>query len=72
MDRAACIQQAKFNYTGASRRLHDAISQSYLLCDSYYSLGDDESLTEIAATCGPSEEVMAIISGMTALLSSGQ
>lgn len=34
--RAARVQQAKFDFTGASRRLHDALSQSYLLSDPYY------------------------------------
>jgi hypothetical protein len=67
-DKAARIQQAKFDFTGASRRLRNALSlsHSYLLSDSYYRSGDDNSLTDIAAAYGASEEDFATISGATA------
>lgn len=65
-DRAARVQQAKFDFTGASRHLRNALSKSYLLSDSYCPSGDDESLTDIAAACGASEEELATITGVTA------
>jgi hypothetical protein len=69
--KAARVQQAKFDFTGVSRRLRNAISQSYLLSDDYYPSGDDDSLCEIAAACGASEEELAEISGATASPSTG-
>lgn len=52
-DKAERVQQAKFDYTGASRRLRRAISRSYLLADPYYHpSGGEESLREIAHACG--------------------
>ena len=59
-DKAARVQQAKFDFTGASRRLRTAISRSYL---PFYPSGDDESLYEIADACGASIEELAAISG---------
>jgi type IV secretory pathway VirB9-like protein len=46
-DKAARGQQAKFDFTIASRRLRNAISHSHLLSDPYYLSSDDESLLEI-------------------------
>jgi hypothetical protein len=65
-DKAARVQQSKFNFTGASRRLRNALTKSYLLSDNYYPSGDDESLLDIAAACGASEEELAGLSGVTA------
>lgn len=62
-DKAARVQQAKFDFAGASRRLRNAISRSYLLTDPYYPSGDDESLYEIAEACGANNEELASISG---------
>jgi len=62
-DKAAHVQRAKFDFAGASRRLHNAISRSYLLADPYYPSGDDESLYEIADACGTSKAELAGISG---------
>lgn len=70
-DGAARVQQAKFDFTSASRRLRKALSCSYLLSDQYYPSSDDESLTEIAATCGASKEDLASISGAMAPPSTG-
>lgn len=71
-EKAARVQQAKFDFTGASRRLRNALSRSYLLSDNYYPSSDDESLTDIAAACGASEEELAGISGVTSSPSTGQ
>jgi hypothetical protein len=71
-EKAARVQQAKFDFTGASRRLRNALSRSYLLSDIYYPSCDDESLTDIAAACGASEDEIAGISGVTALPSTDQ
>jgi hypothetical protein len=54
-------------FAGASRRLRNAISRSYLLFDPYYPSGDDESLYEIAEACGASNEDLASISGAAVL-----
>lgn len=70
--KAARVQQAKFDFTGASRRLRNALSHSYLLSDNHYYSDDDESLTEIAAACGASKEELAGISGATASPSAEQ
>lgn len=51
-DKAARVQQAKFDFTGASRRLRNVLSRSYLLSDPYYLPGGEESLCEIAEACG--------------------
>jgi hypothetical protein len=64
-DKAARGQQAKFDFTVASRRLHNAISCSHLLFDPYYLSSDDESLLEIVEACGASHEELASISGAT-------
>jgi hypothetical protein len=42
------------------------------LSDNYYPSSDDESLSEIAAACGASEEEIARIHGETASPSPGQ
>lgn len=70
-EKAARVQQAKFDFTGASRRLRDAISRSYVISDSYYPSDDDDSLSEIVAACGASKEEIAGISGATASPSTG-
>jgi hypothetical protein len=62
-DKAARVQQAKFDFTGVSRRLHNAISRSYLLSDLYYLSDNNESIYEIAEACGASNEELASISG---------
>jgi hypothetical protein len=69
--KAARVQQAKFDFTGASRRLRDAISRSYLISNSYYPSDDNDSLSEIAAACGASEGEIAGIFGATASPSTG-
>jgi hypothetical protein len=71
-DKAARVQQAKFDFNGASRRLRNALSCSHLLSDNYYPSGDDESLTDIAAACGASKEELTGLSGVMALPSTGQ
>jgi hypothetical protein len=71
-DKAARVQNAKFDYSGASRRLCNALSCFYLLSDNYYPSSDDESLSEIAAACGASEEEIARIHGETASPSPSQ
>jgi hypothetical protein len=62
---AARGQQAKFDFTGVSRCLRNAISCSHLLYDPYYLSSDDESLLEIVEACGASHEELASISGAT-------
>lgn len=69
-DKAARVQQAKFDYSGASRRLRKALSRSYLLSDKFYPSDDDDYLSDIAVACGASEEEIAGLSGVTA--STGQ
>jgi hypothetical protein len=71
-DKAARVQQAKFDFSGASRRLRNAISCSYLLSDNYYPSGDADSLTDIATACGASEEELTSIFGATATPSAEQ
>lgn len=70
-EKAARVQQAKFNFTSASRHLRDAISRSYLLVNPLSPSDVDHSLCEIAAACGASEEEVANISGATASPSTG-
>ena len=66
-DKAARVQQSKFDFSGASRRLRNALSHSYLTFDNHYPSDDTESLLDIAAACGANEEEMAEISGGAAM-----
>ena len=50
-DKAARVQQAKFDFSGASRRLRNALSRSYLFSDTFSSSDKTESLRDIAAAC---------------------
>jgi hypothetical protein len=70
-DKVSRVQQAKFDFSGASRRLRDALSHSYLISDAFSSSDETESLLEIAAACGASEEEIAGISGEAAMPPSG-
>jgi hypothetical protein len=65
-DKAARVQQAKFDFSGASRRLRNALSHSYLISDNFSS-SETESLLDIGAACGASEEEVAGISGEAAM-----
>jgi hypothetical protein len=65
--RAARVQEAKFDFNGASRRLRNALSHSYLISDSYPPHDDVESLLGIAAACGANEEEMVGMSGEAAV-----
>jgi hypothetical protein len=72
-DKAARVQKAKFDFEGASQRLRNALSNSYLLSsDGSCTSGGEESLVEIAAACGASEEEQASLSGVTAMPSEMQ
>jgi Fe-S cluster assembly ATPase SufC len=51
-DKAARVQQAKFDFSGASRRLRNILSNSYLTSPDFYVSDDTESLLDIAAACG--------------------
>lgn len=62
-DKAARVQQAKFDFIGVSRHLRNALSRSYLLSDPYYLSGGEEFLCEIADACGASKEDVESISG---------
>ena len=64
--KASRVQQAKFDYSGASRRLRTAISRSHLLSGSDSLLGEDDALVEIATACGATQEDLSIFSGVTA------
>jgi hypothetical protein len=66
-DKAARVQQAKFDFSGASRRLRNALSHSYLISDNFSSSDETESILDIAAACGASEEEVAGISGEAAM-----
>jgi hypothetical protein len=50
-DKAARVQ-AKFDFSGASRRLRNILSNSYLTSPDFYVSDDTESLLDIAAACG--------------------
>jgi hypothetical protein len=61
----ARVQMAKFDFSGASRRLRAALSRSKLLTDP--TTPDDGCiLVEIAAACGATEEEQASLTGATA------
>jgi hypothetical protein len=45
--------------------LRNALTKSYLLSDNNYPSSDDESLLDIAAACGASEEQLAGLFGVT-------
>jgi hypothetical protein len=62
--KAARVQTAKFDFSGASRRLRAALSRSKLLTDP--TTPDDGCiLVEIAAACGATEEEQASLTGAT-------
>jgi hypothetical protein len=62
-DKAARVQQSKFDYSGASRRLRNILSRSYLTSHVYYTSDDSDSLLDIATACGAIEEEAAEIAG---------
>jgi hypothetical protein len=62
-DRASRVQQAKFDFSGASRRLRTILSCSYLSSPEFSSSDDTDSLIAIAAACGATDEEVAMISG---------
>jgi hypothetical protein len=62
-DKVARVQHAKFDFSGASRRLHNILSTYYLTSPEYYASDDTDSLLDIAAACGATEEEAAVISG---------
>jgi hypothetical protein len=62
-EKAARVQLAKFDFSGASRRLRKALSRSYLTSNDSFSSDETESLLDIAAACGAKEEEVAGISG---------
>jgi hypothetical protein len=64
--KAARVQKAKFDFSGASRRLRNALSSSYLISHDYYQSDDTDSLLEIVVACGANEEEVAEISGAAA------
>jgi hypothetical protein len=57
------VQHAKFDFSGASRRLRNVLSKSYLVSPEFHSSDDTESLLDIAAACGATEEEAAMIDG---------
>jgi hypothetical protein len=64
--KAARVQIAKFDFSGASRRLRAALAHSKLLSDPTSPSGDDSILVEIAVACGTMKEEQASLEGMTA------
>jgi hypothetical protein len=64
--KASRVHQAKFDYSGASRRLRTAISRSHLLDVSDSLLGDDDALIEIALACGATQEDLSTFSAENA------
>lgn len=65
-DKALRVQHAKFDYTGASRRLRNFISKSYLISDYPYPSDDDQSLYDIAVAYGANAEEIDEINDATA------
>lgn len=62
-DKAARVQQAKFDFSSASRRLRNILSRSYLASHDFYPSDDTDSLLDIATACGATEEEAAGIAG---------
>jgi hypothetical protein len=65
-EKAARVQRAKFYFSGASRRLRKAFTNSYLVSDYPYPSDDDHSLFDIAAACGATADEISEIKGETA------
>lgn len=59
--KASRVQQAKIDFTGASRRLRRAISKTLLISNPLIPNADSEALAEVAAACGASEEDVAAL-----------
>ena len=70
-DKAARVQRAKFDFSGASRRLRNSLSRSYIISHDFSLSDDADSLMDIAAACGASEEECAGIAGEAAGPSAG-
>jgi hypothetical protein len=66
--KAACVQTAKFDFSGASHRLRAALVRSKLLTDPSTPSDDGCILAEIAAAYGATEEEQASLTGATAML----
>jgi hypothetical protein len=64
--KAARVQEAKFDFSGMSRRLRNALSRSYLASADPSSSDDNENLRDIAVACGATEEEAAEIDGEAA------
>lgn len=71
-DKAARVQGAKFDYSGASRRLRNALPHSYLISESLRPDDDDDNLSEIAAACGAEDDEVAGVFGEAAGPPGGQ
>jgi hypothetical protein len=65
--KAARVQTAKFDYSGASRRLCAALARSKLLSDPTTPDDDVGNLVEIATACGATEEEQASLGGVLAV-----
>jgi hypothetical protein len=65
-DKAARVQRAKFDFSGASRRLRNILSKSYLVSNYPYPSDDDQSLFDIATACGATAGEIEEIRGETA------
>jgi hypothetical protein len=69
--KAAHVQMAKFDFSGASRRLRAALAHSKLLSDPTSPSNDDGTIAEIAAAYGATEEEQASLEGATAMSGGG-
>jgi hypothetical protein len=65
-DKATRVQHAKFDFSGASHHLCNSLSCSYLISHDFSLSDDADSLMDIAAACGASEEECAGIAGEVA------
>jgi hypothetical protein len=59
--KASRVQAARVDFSGASRRLRQALLKTHLLSYPDLPSGDDDGLDEVAAACGASEEELAAL-----------
>jgi hypothetical protein len=62
--KATRVQQARVDFSGASRRLRAALSKTHLISDPYLPTADLRALADVAVACGASEEDTADLQEM--------
>jgi hypothetical protein len=59
--KASRVQQARVDFSGASRRLRATLSKTHLISEPYLPIAELQALADVAMACGASEEDTAAL-----------